>query len=88
MNNGWLEPISMNDKELQVKRCECDVRTQETKVRDAKQALDRGYEKLRADFERDYAKLKSDYERECITLEREKLYLENAKEALAKGFES
>lgn len=78
----------MNEKELLLKRCECDVRTQETKVRDAKQALDRGYEKLKADFERDYAKLKSDYEREVIALDRENAYLENAKEAVAKGFES
>ena len=78
----------MNEKELQVRRCECDVRIQETKVRDAKIAMERGYEKLKAEFDRDYEKLKSDYERECITLEREKAWLLNAKELLAKGFES
>jgi hypothetical protein len=78
----------MNDKELQVKRFECDVRTQETKVRDAKRALDLGYKKLCSEFERDYEKLKSDYEREVLFLQREMAYLENAKEAAAKGFES
>jgi hypothetical protein len=37
----------MDDKLLQLKRCEFDVRVQETRVRDAKQALARGYDKLR-----------------------------------------
>lgn len=78
----------MNERELLVKRYECEVRTQETKVRDAKQSLDRGHEKLKADFEREYGKLKSDFERECILLEREKAYLENAKETAEKGFEN
>lgn len=77
----------MTEKQLSVKRCEFDVRTQETKVRDAKCALDEGYVKLKADFERDYSRLKSDYERECIALEREKAYLESARELLAKGFD-
>jgi hypothetical protein len=43
---------------------------------------------LKADFEREYGKLKNEYERELIRLDREILYLEHAKEAVAKGFES
>lgn len=78
----------MNEKELNVKRCELDVRTQETKVRDAKIALDEGYKKLKAEFDKEYSLLKSAYEREIIYLEREKAYLENARAMLAKGFES
>ena len=78
----------MNEKELNVKRCELDVRIQETKVRDAKIALDEGYKKLKAEFDKEYSLLKSAYEREIIYLEREKAYLENARAMLAKGFES
>lgn len=78
----------MTEKELNVKRSELDVRTQETRLRDAKVALDEGYKKLKADFDSAYAKLKSDYERECINLEREKLYLKQAQEVVAQGFET
>jgi len=78
----------MNDKELHVKRCECDVSIQMCRVRDAKIAMDDGYKRLKAELEREYSKLKSDYERECIMLERERAYLENAREAIDKGFDS
>jgi hypothetical protein len=78
----------MTEKELNLRRCELDVRSQETKVRDAKVDLERGHEKLRADFERDYARLKTAYEREVIQLEREKACLEKARADVVAGFET
>ena len=77
----------MDDKDLNVKCCELAVLERETKVRDAKAALDHGYARLKATFEEEYGKLKSALERETIQLEREKAYLENAKDAAAKGFQ-
>lgn len=78
----------MTEKELLVQRYQHDVRLQETRVRDAKIAMEEGYKKLMADFEREYERLKSEYERECITLEKEKLYLKHAQDAMEKGFET
>ena len=76
----------MNEKELKLRHYELDVRVQETKVRDAKIQLDEGYKKLMADFEREYALLKNNYERELLRLERERAYVELAKEELSRGF--
>ena len=78
----------MNGKELRLKHCELDVRVQETKVRDAKIELDEGYNKLKADFEKEYSKLKNSYEREVLRLDREKAYVEFAKDELARGFDA
>jgi hypothetical protein len=78
----------MTEKELNLRRYELDMRIQESRVRDAKTELDRGYEKLHAEFEKEYAKLKSAYERECLNLERERAYVAKAKEDLAAGFET
>jgi hypothetical protein len=77
----------VNDKELTVRRAEIEVRLQEIRVAEAKRAWEEGYKKLRADMEIEHTKLKAAYEREVLNLEKEKAYLENARETLDRGFE-
>ncbi len=78
----------MTEKEQRVRRCELAVRSQESKVREARCNLEHGYAKLRADMEREYAKLKFELEREGIRLEQEKSYLELARAELGRGYDT
>lgn len=76
----------MTEKERQVAVSRAEVKIQETRVRDARTALDQGYLKLKAEFDEAYAILKSDLEREQLKLDKEKAYLEEAEAELARGF--
>jgi hypothetical protein len=76
----------MTEKDYRVERLTLDVREKEIRIRDAKEELDQGYLRLKADFEKEYAKLKSGYERACLELERYKSFLAQAQEEAAKEF--
>ena len=78
----------MNDKELRVKHCESFIREAEIKVRQAKNELDHGYTRLKAEMEREYAKLKLNVESAQVELERSQNSLKNAEAELARGFEA
>ncbi len=85
----------MTDKELKVERCQLDVRTAESKLREAQRNLDEGYRKgqaqlehAKADTEREYSKLKEELERAKIHLEMEKAYQQAAEAELARGYEA
>jgi len=78
----------MSDISYKVRRQKLVVQERETRVRDAKQSMEFGYTKLKAEFERDYERLKTEYERACIALDREKSVLEEATEDAARGYSS
>lgn len=72
----------MTHREVKIARGQCDVRKQESKVREAQHNLEHGYAKAKAEMEREYAKLKAELEREMIELESEKLYLQGQQDNL------
>jgi len=76
----------MTERELKFVRCKWDVKEQESRVKEAKAALDQGYKKLQAEMEQEYSKLKCEYERELIKLEKEKAYLKAAEEDMEAGY--
>lgn len=78
----------LTEKEHRVKCAEIDVRTQESKVREAKTALDLGYKKLQVEMENEYEKLKRELEREEFRLELDKSRLELAQADLQRGFDA
>ena len=78
--------LSMTEKEYKAERLALEVRELETRKRDAKEDLDQGYVRLKAEFEKDYAKLKTAYERACLKVERGKLFLLEAKSEIEKEF--
>jgi len=85
----------MNDKELRVERCKLDVKTAESKLREAKRNLEEGYKKSQAqveqaksDMEKEYGRLKEEVKRAEIQVQLENKYVEAAEEALIKGYES
>lgn len=77
----------MTEKEKDVKCAEISVREQESRVKEARCALEQGYKKLQAVMETEYDKLKRELEREELRLEREKTKFELAQAELARGFE-
>jgi hypothetical protein len=77
----------MTEQEHYVRQCEIDVRESEAKVRRAKEALDNGYAKLKAQMEEDYSKLKHEMEAAQIKLEKDRQYLAAAKDKAARGFD-
>ena len=85
----------MNDKELKVEQCKLDVRTSESRLREAQRNLDEGYRKsqaqvelAKAEMEREYSRLKEELERAKIRVELDKTWLKNAECELARGFEA
>lgn len=79
---------TMSDISYKVHRQKLVVQERETRVRDAKQSMECGYIKLKAEFEREYERLKTEYERACIALDREKSVLEEVTEEAARGYSS
>ncbi len=77
----------ITEKEHRVKCAEIDVKEQESRVREARCAMEQGYKKLQAEMEKEYDKLKREFEREELRLEREKSRLELAQADLQRGFE-
>jgi hypothetical protein len=77
----------MTEKEQRAREAEIDVRLQESKVKQARAALEHGYKKLQAEMEKEYDELKRELEREELRLERERTKLELAQAELARGFE-
>lgn len=71
----------MTQRENRVRQCELDVRVSESKVAEAKSAMDNGYKRLKAEFDAAYDKLKQEYQRASIHLEQEMAHLETAKSA-------
>ncbi len=65
----------MTNREGKIERAKCDVRRQESLVREAQTNLQHGHARLQAELEREYAKLKHELDRAQITLESEKSYL-------------
>jgi len=76
----------MSDMSYKVLRQKLVVQERETRVRDAKQSMEYGYIKLKAEFERDYERLKTEYERACIALDREKNVLDEVTEEASRGY--
>lgn len=66
----------MTELDLRVELRATDVREQESKVREARSALEYAY-----------CKIKEELHRECIRLDREKANLEFAKQEAERGFQ-
>jgi F0F1-type ATP synthase membrane subunit b/b' len=59
----------MTNREAKIEQAKCDVRRQESLVREARNNLNYGHAKAKADFDREYERLKSELERSVINLE-------------------
>lgn len=77
----------MTNKEQTVRYHKCEVLEAESKLREAKMNLDRGYEKAKAEFEKEYARLKFEVERANIGVDQAKSWLELAEAELARGYD-
>lgn len=82
-----MNEFEQKERENRVKRCKIDIKTQESKVREARSNLEHGFTKAKAVFEQEYAKLKFDLDREEYRLEMERAYLESAENDLLKPFD-
>lgn len=73
----------MTSHEAKIERQKVDIRTAESRLREAQKSMEHGYakgqaelQKLKAETERDYGKMKSEVERAQLDLERERIYLQ------------
>ncbi|MDD5349264.1 MAG: hypothetical protein PHQ12_03540 [Chthoniobacteraceae bacterium] len=74
--------------DYEVASAEASVRVFEIKVREAKDNLEQGYIKAKAEMEREYSRLKSAFEIAQCDLERSKAWLEVKKADQTRGFEN
>lgn len=78
----------MTELEYQVELARYDVRLQELKVQEAQEALQNGYDRLKATLEKKYEALKRDLTRASVNPLKEQLWLNYKQAELERGFSS
>jgi hypothetical protein len=78
----------MNEKQARFESRKVDLKIAESKLADAQTRLAEGFKKAHAECDEKIALLRREVDRANLDVERERVWLEEAKEAAEQGFES